>query len=263
MPDCDLRGTGILVTRPTHQAAGLSALIESHQGRAVAFPGLEILPAKDPVLAKSNLQADVDFLIFVSPNAVVYGLQLLSGGLPNRPSLGAVGKGTAMALQKAGYTVDLMPAERFDSEGLLALPELQQVKGRKVVIVRGEGGRPLLADKLRGRGAEVFYAEVYRRACPSIDPGPLLAHWERDVQLVTTTSIDVLLNLLHILGRRGRPILRQTPLLVISRRMLEKAEELGFQSILRAQGAGDEAILARLCEWVAGRDQSRVKSVHE
>jgi uroporphyrinogen-III synthase len=248
-----------LVTRPTHQAAGLSSLIEAHQGRAVAFPALDILPAQDPAHAKSNLQAEVDILIFVSPNAVAYGLQLLNGDLPSRIRLGAVGKGTAMALQKAGYAVDLLPAERFDSEGLLALPELQHVKDRRVVIVRGEGGRPLLADRLRERGAEVDYAEVYTRARPTMDPGPLLAHWERDVQLVTTTSIDVLINLQQILGRRGWPLLRQTPLLVISQRMQEMAEELGFQNILRAQSAGDEAILARLCEWMAGRDQSRVE----
>ena len=210
---CDLQGAGILVTRPAHQAADLCAMIESHNGVAVGFPAMRIQPACHEDRVKGILQGAAGIMIFVSPNAVGYALQLLpDAALPPQLTLGAVGKGTARALQEAGYRIDLLPTEQYDSEGLLALPALQDVAGKQVVIVRGVGGRPVLGNKLRERGAEVVYAEVYRRACPDADPSHLLERWERDLDLVTTTSNEILLYLKRILGQKGWPLFKQTPL---------------------------------------------------
>ncbi len=115
------------------------------------------------------LQEPADLYVFISPNAVTFAGRLLEGhSLPDGARLAAVGSGTAQALQQAGFKVDLLPDARFDSEGLLALPELSRLAGRRVVIVRGEGGRPLLGDELRARGADVVYAEVYRRSRPEM-----------------------------------------------------------------------------------------------
>ena len=250
LSDCDLKGLGILVTRPAHQAAGLCDLIEAQGGRAEKFPALEILPPRDPASARTSLLEARGVLIFVSPNAVNFGLRLLQGSsLPEQALLAAVGKGTALALREAGYPVDLIPAERFDSEGLLALPELQQLAGRQVVIVRGDGGRALLGDTLQQRGAELVYAEVYRRHCPRGDPADLLYRWDQIVDLVTVTSNEVLRNLINLLGEVGWRQLKRTPLLVISQRMQIEAENLGFETILRAQNASNAAILKQLCVW--------------
>ncbi|MEN8179792.1 MAG: uroporphyrinogen-III synthase [Pseudomonadota bacterium] len=251
MPDCDLQRAGILVTRPAHQAAGLCSLIESHNGVALRFPALEILPPEDEGTPTSILREASGLMIFVSPNAVTYGLQLLGGkAFLAKLTLGAVGKATAKALEEAGYGVDLLPSGQFDSEGLLALPELQQVAGEKIVVVRGVGGRALLGDRLRERGADLVYAEVYRRACPDVAPSPLLDRWDMEVSLVTATSNDILANLKRILGPKGWPQLKQTPLLVISERMLEMAEKMGFETILRANNAGNQVILGRVCHWI-------------
>lgn len=247
---CKLQGRGILVTRAAHQADGLVAQIESHGGRAIRFPALEILPARDPVEAKEQLEQSWDQMIFISPNAVRHANELMAGATPKARRLAAVGEATARTLRKLGLPPDLVPTDRQDSEGLLALPGLQEMAGRRVLIVRGEGGRPLLGDSLRARGAKVGYAEVYRRSCPTADPVPLLQSWHDQVDIVTTTSSEVLGNLLGILGERGGELLRKTPLLVISERMASRAAELGFRRIIQAAGADDAAVIQALCDWV-------------
>ncbi|WP_296815495.1 uroporphyrinogen-III synthase [Thiobacillus sp.] len=67
---------------------------------------------------------------------------------------------------------DVVTPDGQDSEAVLALPQLQAVAGRQVVIVRGVGGRALMADTLRARGADVHFMECYRRTCPHADPAP-------------------------------------------------------------------------------------------
>ena len=257
MPGCDLQATGILVTRPAHQASGLCRQIESRGGRPLQFPALEILLPQHVELARRRLMAAHGIVIFISPNAVEFGLSLLHGKrLPDGIRLAAVGKATAEALRIAGYRVGLLPSAGFDSEGLLSLPELQQVAGQTVVIVRGEGGRPLLGDTLRQRGARVVYAEVYRRRCPDVDATALLQRWDRDVALVTVTSNEVMRNLADLLGPAGWPRLRATPLLVISERMRGQAQKMGFSTILLARGASDEAITEAICHWVMQGESS-------
>ncbi len=249
---CDLRGIGVLVTRPEHQAGGLCERIEASGGKALPFPAIRIDSTEDADAARLLLGMETgDTLIFVSPNAVTFGLlQLLHGErLPDGIRLAAVGKGTARVLLQAGYPPDVVPPTRFDSEGLLATPELQQVVGKRIVIVRGVGGRALLGETLKQRGAEVSYAEVYRRQRPVADVGPLLADWSQRVQVVTATSNDILASLAVLLGEAGRQRLCTTPLLVISPRMVEEAQRMGFEQIVLADGADDESIVRRLCEW--------------
>ncbi|MEW8029615.1 MAG: uroporphyrinogen-III synthase [Candidatus Thiodiazotropha sp.] len=249
MSDFDLKGRGILVTRAAHQAGGLVERIEACQGRAIRFPTLEIVACEKPDRVRSLFRQSWDAIIFVSPNAVTHALNLLSG-YRIHATLGAVGKATAAALRRSGYSIDLIPVDRYDSEGLLMLAPLQAMTGKRVLIVRGEGGRALLGEGLQARGAEVGYAEVYRRIKPTVDPNPLLAQWQEQVDLVTATSAEVLDNLIALLGEPGWPMLQRTPLLVISERMRRKAEKKGFQTILLAVGANDDAIMSAIQNWV-------------
>jgi uroporphyrinogen-III synthase len=246
---CYLKGKGVLVTRAVHQARGLCRLIESQGGRPVCFPALKIGPGSESAAALELLQQAWDLVIFISPNAVRFAANLLVGVELRWGQIAAVGEATAKALGSAGISPDLIPAGRYDTEGLLALPELQQMGQRQVLIVRGEGGRPLLGDTLQARGAKVGYAEIYRRLRPDADPALLLAHWS-DVDIVTATSAELLDNLVAMIGEKGWPLLRETPLLVISERMVKRAKALGFKQVLRAVGADDASMLAALCEWI-------------
>jgi len=177
--DCRLNGAGVLVTRPAHQAGRLCALVEACGGHPVPFPALAILDPSDPTAARDRLRAanDFDLLLFVSANAVERAAPWLPRAL--RPALGAVGEGTARTLRAAGLEATILPTTSADSEGLLALPALQAMRGKRVLIVRGEGGRPLLGDELRARGAEVHFAEVYRRALPEAVVAPLIGAGRR------------------------------------------------------------------------------------
>jgi uroporphyrinogen-III synthase len=249
--DGRLDGAGVLVTRPAHQAARLCALVEARGGRAIRFPALEIRDPLDPAAAADLLRAAnaFDRVLFVSANAVERAAPHLPR--PLRPALGGVGEGTARALRAQGLEPALVPTTSADSEGLLALPGLQAMRGQRVLIVRGEGGRTLLGDALRARGAEVHYAEVYRRAVPTVDPAPLLAIWPEQVQVVVASSREILDNLVVLLGEAGRPLLLQTPLVVVNERTAAHARALGLRRVIVAGGPGDEALVAAACAALA------------
>jgi uroporphyrinogen-III synthase len=244
---CDLAGLGVLVTRPAQPAAELCRRIAACGGRPLPVPAMEILPPENPAPARALLDRQWDIAIYISPNAVQFAASLAGDGtLPRARKTAAVGRSTARILGELGVSVDLVPVQ-FDSEGLLALPELTQVAGLRVLIVRGVGGRALLGDILRERGARVSYAEVYRRVPPPLDPMPLLARWEQDVQAVTATSIEVLENLCRLLGEHGRAHMCATPVVVIGERMERRARELGLTHVVRAAGADDDSLLSALC----------------
>lgn len=248
-----LGGLGVLVTRPAQQSQPLCELIRTAGGRPFCFPALEIRAPRQGHATQALLQGlhRFELAIFVSPNAVRYGLQMLQGvgGLPVALELAAVGEATAGSLAAAGYPPALVPARRYDSEALLASPRLQRVAGQRIMIIRGEGGRTLLGDTLRQRGADVVYAEVYRRACPDARVDDLVARW-KEIDVVTATSNEILDNLEHLFGPAHRPLLHKTPLLVISERMQSHARRLGFQRPLRAQRASDRAMLEALVEYM-------------
>jgi len=248
---CDLGGRGVLIARPAVQAEGLCRLVEAAGGRPIRFPAIAIEPMADREPARKLLAQEWDLILFVSRNAVEQALPLFPNRrLPAESQLGVIGAATAQALTLAGRAPDLMPAGRFDSESLLALPELAELAGRRVLIVRGVGGRGLLGDTLVERGARLAYAEVYRRTLSVTDTTPLLTHWRRDVQLVTVTSGEVLDNLLTLIGRNGRDLLLDTPLVVVSGRIGKAATGLGFSRVELADGASDAAMLAALCRLV-------------
>lgn len=250
----DLAGRGVLVTRPAAQAEGLCRLIESAGGRAVRFPTIAIEPAADTAMLAARLAEPWDLMYFVSRNAVDQALALMPDGTwPNVVQVAAVGRGTALALGAAGRAPDLVPGERFESEALLAMPELADMRGRRVLIVRGEGGRALFAETMTARGAEVRFAEVYRRVLPERDPADLLANWPSEVAAVTATSDEVLLNLVELLGPAGRDALLATPLVVIAERTERTALGLGFAEVRVAERAEDAAILDALCALLAAR----------
>jgi uroporphyrinogen-III synthase len=251
-----LAGVGVLVTRPAHQAEELARRIEAEGGRALRFATIEIAPPADPAALERVLArlGEFDLAVFVSRNAVerVQPLIAAHGGWPARLQLAAVGAATAAALERAAGRAVLAPRARFDSEALLALPELQQVRGRRIAIFRGAGGRALLGATLAARGAEVVYAECYRRAAPAADPAELTRRWaDGEIQIVTVTSVEALHNLEALLDPQGRALLRATPLLVVSARLAQAARALGCTRVLTARAAGDEALVEAIKTWRA------------
>lgn len=236
---------GILVTRPTGQAESLCRRIESLGWRAIPFPTVEIDPLDN---AGPWFEEDYDYLIFVSRNAVTCGLSRIQGK-NDALQYAAVGKGTASELKQHGKQVQIVPAERWDSEGLLTHPELNVVAGKKILILRGKGGRALLGDELTNRGAKVEYGEVYRRVQPTADTASLIEIWPEQIRLIIATSNEILANLAAMLGDIAPVLLRSTPLLVVSERGRVYAQSLGCEQVLVAESAGDEALVSAMLQW--------------
>jgi len=254
----DLQGVHIVVTRPAHQAQGLCELIEAQGGRPIRFPVLDIVPKIDTeFLQQIQHLNDYHIALFISPNAVNHALPAIEahGGFPEHIRIGAVGKATAAALAEQHCPVHIFPEDKFDSESLLALTALLDVRDKKIIIFRGVGGREHLADTLRKRGALVQYAECYQRHKPKHDAQALLQQWaQHALDIIIITSVEGLKNLIDMVGKDARPYLFSTPLLVVSERMVEEARQLGFNAaVICAAKASDQHVLDALIEWVHQR----------
>jgi len=244
-----LAGKRIVVTRPAEQAKGLLARIREAGGEAFACPTLEIRELEDaaPFLAVVERLDQFDLAIFVSRNAVRKGLALLGDRRwPAHLALATVGRGSREELEAAGFAGVIAPPGQPDSEALLALPALNDVKGKRIVIFRGDGGRALLGEQLARRGAAVTYAACYRRALPAAGAGPLLAAWARGpVDAVTVSSGEGLANLALLLGDTATQRLRDTPLFVPHARVAAQAARLGARCT-QVAGPGDAETAAAL-----------------
>ncbi len=251
----ELAGVRVVVTRPSQQAASLVRSLEAQGAEAIRFPLIEIRAAADTralddVIARLDT---FDIAIFISRNAVSYGLEYVRArrSFPTSLAIAAVGPTTAGLLAESGLPVSILPADRFDTEGLLAHPELTQIAGKRVVIFRGRGGRELLAQTLRERGAHVEYAECYVQAVPDRNPAPLVERLARgEVDVVTVTSTQGLRNLIAFVGAAGRDGLFKTALVVSSERIAEAARSAGFETPpIVAKNATDAGLIEALIDW--------------
>ena len=247
-----LQGKRILVTRPAGQAAGLASLIAARGGEAACFPLIDIAPpaswqAVDDLAAR--LEA-FSLAIFISPNAVSFGLgRLLSRrAWPAGLAAGAVGPGTAALLAEAGIREVIVPQGRYDSEALLALDPLraERVAGRAVLILRGDGGRELLAETLRARGAAVACVACYRRMAPR--DGAFVASLLRGDALdaVTLSSSEGLRNFMQLLDTGSREKLLALPVFVPHQRIAEEAARYGLRRVVLT-GPADGGLVAGMC----------------
>ena len=199
MTDAPLQGIGVLVTRPRAQATELIEAIQSKGGSAICFPAIDIVPRDDAAIAADAATlAKPDIAIFISRNAVAHGLSHAAGAIK-----AATGPSTAAAIRSAGQSLEIEPAEGYDSESLLAESALQDVAGKQVRIIRGVTGRELLADTLRQRGATVSYLSVYERELPKKSPESLAdieTLWRAGkINTITVMSVETLNNLIALL----------------------------------------------------------------
>lgn len=269
-----LTGQKIVVTRPRDQAVQLARGIEQAGGVPLLFPLLDITAVQDTRELHEQISrlAQFDLAIFISPNAVHYGIAAIRAtGASLSPSqlrppryalpasgrgelkIATVGQGSAKALRELGIANVIAPTERFDSEGLLALPELQNVAGWRVMIFRGDGGRELLGDTLKARGATVEYAACYQRSKPQQDAGALLAAVP---DAITVTSSEALGYLWQMLDSKSQQVIRDTPLFVPHARIAELAREQGWLQV-QLTASGDDGLLSALITWAGQRAKAK------
>jgi uroporphyrinogen-III synthase len=240
-----LAGRRILVTRPRELAQGLAARIAEAGGEPVLSPAIEIRDADDPAAARAALARaqDYDLAVFVSPSAVRKAFELLARPWPPGPRVAALGEGTRRELEARGLREIIAPPALADSEALLAQPQLRDVVGWRVLLLRGAGGRELLAETLAARGARVASVECYRRARPARVAPPAGA-----LDAACANSGETLENLVALLGLAR---LRETPLFVPHERVARLARGMGFAAV-EVAGPGDEQMLVRLLAYFGG-----------
>ena len=249
MANQPLRGLTIIVTRPREQAVQMTSRIEQNGGFPLLFPLLDITSVQDTDALNEQISRldQFNLAIFISPNAVQYGIAAIraKGPIPNSLKIATVGQGSAKALRESGIDEVIAPTERFDSEGLLALPELQNVGGWRVMIFRGDGGREFLGDTLKSRGAIVEYATCYQRGKSQQDPAELLS---AKPDAITVTSSEALGYLWNMLNDKDRSILRNTPIFVPHARIAGLAREQGWLDV-HVTCSGDDGMLSALITW--------------
>jgi uroporphyrinogen-III synthase len=218
----------------------------------IVFPALAIeeIPESAELAGLLENLARFDMAIFVSANAVERGLAAAKrhGGLPASVRVAAIGEATASALRKSGFAHVIAPTERHDSEALLGLAELQVVRGRHIVVFRGEGGREQLKEVLEARGAAVTYAECYRRVRPRTDPAPLERALARgEIHAVSALSAETLENFLAMVGAAGEARLASAVLLVPHPAIAASPGAKKFGRVVVA-GHGPEALIDALTQ---------------
>lgn len=246
MAEKPLAGLRIIVTRPREQAEELAKRIKQLGGKPLLIPLLEIAAVSDAQALRglASSLTSCDMLVFISPNAVRYGMASL-GTLPNTLRVAAVGQGSARALRDAGVTEVLVPQGRFDSEALLELPEMQNVAGQRIAILRGESGRELLGDTLKQRGASVEYIPCYQRSKAGFDADDML---KGPVDAISVTSSEALAHLAESLDDGARSRIYDIPLFVPHPRIAEAAQRNGWRKVI-ITGSGDDGLLTGLQAW--------------
>ncbi len=243
----NLAGKKVLVTRPLQQSTGLCELINKAGGEAIVFPVLDIELFSAELL--SNWQPCWDKIIFISQNAVRgFLLQVSPNQIDERTQLIAVGNATAKMMDESELKVSIKPKENGGSEYLLALDGLQQLSGEKVLIVRGEGGRELLAETLTSRGADVEYCEVYRRV--KSEPSADECEQAMRADVLLSTSEQSVKNLVSILAADKLQVLEK-PLIVLSERIKQCALSLGFKQVMVTASTSDASIIETLLQMEA------------
>jgi uroporphyrinogen-III synthase len=249
LPVVPLKGITVLVTRPADQTDSLCGRIEALGGTAIRFPAIAI----EPVAAMPSSQ-QYDWVIFISANAVRYGLKYVSRGARTR--IAAIGKATAAVLVANNVPIDVVPSQASTSESLLAHPELANIATQSVLIVKGLGGRELLQDALSQRAAQIATLDVYRRVLPPLDPTAseqLEQLWvDAPIDVVTITSVETLDNLFALITEKCRALLASTAFVTVSERIAAAARVRELKGpCLLSRNADDDSIVGAIAAWHA------------
>jgi uroporphyrinogen-III synthase len=254
----------VLVTRPIAQAAPWAKQLQALGASVTVQPMLAIEPLSDAASKQQITDrilafAEYQKAIFVSQNAVDYGLQSLDQYWPQLPLdvvFFAIGNATAERLAEGveqgvwcsshGATNSAM-----NSEALLAHERLQSIEGEKILIFRGKGGRTLLAEQLRARGAWVDYCELYQRQCPE-NASPRLDEDYRQTNkqaVVAVHSGETLTNLCRIIQAHDLCWLQEQLIVLPGQRVAEQAIAAGFGKVIVAENASHDSMIKALSEW--------------
>ena len=240
----------ILVTRPSPAAEQLVSRLRGCGHVAWALPLIEFTPGTQLDILPKRLQAlqPGDLVFALSQQAVHYAHPAIKqAGMhwPAHLAYYAIGRKTALALHAASGHDVIWPHEQEISEVLIQLPELQHVAGKRALLLRGNGGRTLLAETLHRRGAQVEFIECYQRSAKHYHGAEEGRRWrDRGVDTLVVTSGEMLQQLYALFPVVDRDAwLLRCRLVVVSERLAAQARAAGWTDICVAEGADNDALL--------------------
>lgn len=242
----------ILVTRPEPSASALVARLRQIGKQAWSFPLIDYLPGRELAQLPQRLAilGPEDLLFAVSHQAIRFSAPVMQQQNAVWPTLSyyAIGRRTALDLHQAsGRNVDY-PQGIATSETLLNMPSLRDLHGKRALILRGNGGRDLLAETLSQRGAMVDLLECYQRRPCDYQGAEEAVRWRKQgITTLVVTSGEMLQHLYSLFPAVDRrEWLLHCRLVVVSDRLATLAAELGWQSVTVADGADNDALLRAL-----------------
>lgn len=225
----------VLVTRPDSRGQELVDMLNEQQIFAIHQPLFTIEAGKElPLLPSviSRLKSG-DYVFVVSPNAVDYAVKTLSDtGFHFRADLKyfAVGQRTAKYFTEKAEQAVIYPIESENSEGVLALPDMQNLTEKTILILRADSGRELLAETAILRGATIQYLECYRRESVTDDIPEKISLCKRlGVDTIVITSSEILRSLYEQTKDECKVWLLECDLVVVSQRIAKIAKQMGWE----------------------------------
>ena len=242
----------ILITRPDPAGKALTQRLIDAGKIAFQAPLIEIIAGRELSLLDAKLKSlrAGDCVFLLSKNAVSYAnwqLNQLQQSWPDTLSYYGIGKSTAKDFQHLSSFPICYPEQGETSEDLLELPALHQVKNKRILLLRGNGGRDLLSTTLRQRGAIVDTCECYQRLFIHYPPEAFALQWEKaQVDTLVVTSGEMLQQLFDLVAEPKKAWLLNCHLLVVSERLATIAKTLGWETVTVAESANNDALFRAL-----------------
>ncbi|NQZ81166.1 MAG: uroporphyrinogen-III synthase [Colwellia sp.] len=238
----------VLITRPEKSGRVLAESLSSIGISSICQPMFDFQKSNNFQHIQSLLESlKQPILIFVSTAAAEFANQISPLAQWPQTKIIAVGEATTKILYNFGLQASY--PQQQDSEGILSLPELRKVTNQDIVIVRGDGGRELLAETLQQRGAHIHYIESYQRIWRTLDK-KISQQWRvQQINCIVITSNALLESVVHLLDKSDNYWQSSCLWIVASKRIADHAKKLKLQNVVNANGANEQAITAALVNY--------------
>lgn len=241
-----LKGVRLLITRPQAQAEQLAQQLQAAGGQALIYPTIEIATVNNNWQEQlTQLQNKSWAYIIVTSQ---YAWQAATRHCLNlrKNHFIAIGSSTAACLQQDAITNISIP-NSYGSDSALQLDILQheQIHGKNILLLTGTHPRPLLANTLKQRGAQVSTIETYQRVCPQRDWSKIVAAWQaKPPHAFTASSIHCVENLVQILDDKHADLITKMHCIAGSKRIATTCKQQAWgKRIWLAESPANNAIM--------------------
>jgi len=199
----------IIITRAKNQSSEAHKIFKNQGAEVFDLPSLIIGPPDDWLPLDNALKKiyKFDWIIFSSSNGVrnveerLKLIDLSLSKVSHYIKIAAVGKKTAALLSDINAKISFVPPS-FVAESLVAhFPQNQ--KGLKLFIPRVQtGGRSILSDSFRFKGAVITEVAAYESSCPKVIPTQTIEALNNSkIDIIVFTSGKTVINTVSLLKK--------------------------------------------------------------